>query len=66
MIGQFVARFGGGLKAWQLLLALLIVPSIPIAIWFSVLYHYFINGLEIGSRRWLLSVSYLSSIHWTR
>ncbi len=49
MIGQFVARFVGGLKAWQLLLALLIVPSIPIAIWFSVLYHYFINGLEIGS-----------------
>jgi hypothetical protein len=24
------------------------VPSIPIAIWFSVLYYYFSNGLEIG------------------
>jgi choline-glycine betaine transporter len=48
MIGQFVARFIGDLKAWKLLLALLVVPSIPIAIWFSVLYYYFSNGLEIG------------------
>ena len=47
MIGQFVARFVGGLKAWQLLLALLIVPSIPIAIWFSVLYYYFDTGLAV-------------------
>jgi len=49
MIGQFVARFVGDLEAWKLLLALLIVPSIPIAIWFSVLYFYFSNGLEIGT-----------------
>ena len=49
MIGQFVARFVGDLKAWHLLLALLIVPSIPIAIWFSVLYYYFTTGLEIGA-----------------
>jgi glycine betaine transporter len=48
MIGQFVARFVGGLEAWKLLLALLIVPSIPIAIWFSVLYYYFNNGMDIG------------------
>ncbi len=48
MIGQFVARFASGLKAWQLLLALLIVPSIPIAVWFSVLYLYFSNGLDIS------------------
>ncbi|MFT5335955.1 MAG: glycine betaine transporter [Halioglobus sp.] len=47
MIGQFVARFVGGLKTWKLLLILLIVPSIPIAIWFSVLYYYFSNGLDI-------------------
>ena len=53
--GQFVARFVGGLKAWQLLLALLIVPSVPIAIWFSVLYYYFSNGLEIGTW-WRLSM----------
>jgi len=49
MIGQFVSRFVGGFKAWQLLLALLIVPSIPIAIWFSVLYYYFSSGLEVGA-----------------
>ncbi|MGH8222649.1 MAG: BCCT family transporter, partial [Woeseiaceae bacterium] len=49
MIGQFVARFVGNLRSWQLLLALVIVPSIPIAVWFSVLYYYFNNGLEIGS-----------------
>ncbi len=49
MIGQFVARFTNNLPAWKLLLALLIVPSIPIAIWFSVLYFYFSNGIEIGT-----------------
>ncbi|MCH9005076.1 MAG: BCCT family transporter [Proteobacteria bacterium] len=49
MIGQFVARFVGDLKAWQLLFALVIVPSIPIAIWFSILYYYFSNGLDIGA-----------------
>lgn len=48
MIGQFVSRFVSGIKAWKLLLALLIVPSIPIAIWFSVLYYYFSAGLAIG------------------
>jgi len=47
MIGQFVARFVGGLKVWQLLLALLVVPSIPIALWFSVLYFYFSNDLQV-------------------
>jgi len=48
MIGQFVSRFVGGLKTWKLMLALLIVPSIPIAIWFSVLYYYFSYDIEIG------------------
>lgn len=47
MIGQFVSRFVGGLKTWQLLAALLIVPSILISIWFSVLYYHFINHIEI-------------------
>lgn len=47
MIGQFVARFVGGLKTWQLLAALMVVPSIPIAIWFSVLYYYFDNGIVV-------------------
>lgn len=48
MIGQFVARFVGGIKTYQLLLALLIIPSIPIAIWFSVLYYYFTNNLTVS------------------
>ncbi len=48
MIGQFVARFVGNLKTWQLLLSLLIFPSIPIALWFSVLYFYYNQGMEIS------------------
>ncbi|MGA8205225.1 MAG: hypothetical protein WB812_11945 [Woeseiaceae bacterium] len=48
MIGQFVARFVSGLKAWQLLPALIVVPSIPIAIWFAVLYYYFQNKIDVG------------------
>ena len=41
MIGQFVARFVGAMRTWQLAAALLVIPSIPIAAWFSVLYFYF-------------------------
>lgn len=48
MIGQFVARFSGGLPAWQLCIAMLVVPSIPIAIWFSVLYLHFSHTIAIG------------------
>jgi choline-glycine betaine transporter len=47
MIGQFVARFVSGLKTWQLLLALLVVPSIAIALWFSALYYYFVNDIAV-------------------
>ncbi len=46
MIGQFTARFVGGLRTYQVLAAMLIFPSIPIAIWFSILYYYSANGLE--------------------
>ena len=49
MIGQFVARFVGGLPAWKLFVALIVVPSIPIAIWFSVLYYYFSNEVSISA-----------------
>ena len=55
MIGQFVARFVGGLEAWKLFVALLVVPSVPIAIWFSVLYYYFNGALEIGAS-WRLAM----------
>jgi choline-glycine betaine transporter len=46
MIGQFTSRFVGGLRAYQVLVAMLVFPSIPIAIWFAVLYYYSANGLE--------------------
>lgn len=49
MIGQFVSRFTPGIKAWQLLITLLVIPSIPIAIWFSVLYYYHANTLAISA-----------------
>lgn len=45
MIGQFTSRFVGGLRTWQVLAALLIFPSIPLAIWFVVLYFYHSNDL---------------------
>lgn len=46
MIGQFTSRFVGGLRTYQVLAAMLVFPSIPIAIWFTVLYYYSANGLE--------------------
>ncbi|WP_299010170.1 BCCT family transporter [uncultured Shewanella sp.] len=46
MIGQFTSRFVGGLKAYQVLIAMMIFPSIPIAIWFTVLYYYSTHGLN--------------------
>jgi len=47
MIGQFVARFLGGIKPMQLLFALLILPSIPIALWFTVLFHFYSEGIVL-------------------
>jgi len=47
MIGQFTSRFVGGLKTYQVLAAMLIFPSIPIAAWFAVLYHYHEAGIAI-------------------
>ena len=46
MIGQFTSRFVGGLRTQYLLLALLFIPSIPLAIWLSVLYFYHTNEIE--------------------
>lgn len=40
MIGQFVARFVGGLRVWQLAVAMVILPSIPLGLWFCVLFVY--------------------------
>ena len=48
MIGQFVARFVGGLRTYQLMIALLVLPSIPIGLWFSVLYIYHTEAIELA------------------
>ena len=45
MIGQFTARFVGGLKTYQVLIAMMVFPSLPIAIWFTVLYYYSANEI---------------------
>lgn len=49
MIGQFTARFVGGLRTWQLMLAMLVFPSLAIGTWFTVLYYYHAEGLSIST-----------------
>ncbi|WP_022963084.1 choline transporter [Halopseudomonas pelagia] len=49
MIGQFTARFVSGLRTWQLMLAMLIFPSVAIGTWFSVLYYYHAEELVIST-----------------
>ncbi len=49
MIGQFTARFVSGLRTWQLMIAMLVFPSIAIGTWFTVLYHYHAEGLDIAA-----------------
>ena len=56
MIGQFVARFVNGMAAWKLFIAILIVPSIPIALWLSVLYGYFAGGIPVSDSITLLMI----------
>jgi len=45
MIGQFTARFVGGMRTYQILIAMMVFPSIPIAVWFSILYYYSANAI---------------------
>ena len=45
MIGQFTSRFVGGLKTYQVLIAMMVFPSLPIAVWFTVLYYYSANEI---------------------
>jgi glycine betaine transporter len=47
MIGQFTARFVSGFKTWQLLLAMLVAPSVLIALWFTVLYCLYTQDITI-------------------
>ena len=48
MIGQFVARFVRNLATWQLLASLLVFPSIPLALWFSVIYFYYTQEVAVS------------------
>ena len=55
MIGQFVARFVGGLRVWQLVLAMVALPAIPLGLWFSVLFVYHQGGIVIpGWLNWFM------------
>jgi choline-glycine betaine transporter len=57
MIGQFTSRFVGGLTTWQLLASLLVFPSIPLAIWFSVAYSYHLNQIDMtGIVNWSMTI----------
>jgi choline-glycine betaine transporter len=47
MIGQFVARFVGGMPAWRLAFAMVILPAVPLGLWFCVLYVYHTNQITI-------------------
>jgi choline-glycine betaine transporter len=49
MIGQFVSRFIGRMRTWQLAVCLLVLPSIPIAGWFAVLWFYYRASLPVPS-----------------
>ncbi|WP_299687708.1 BCCT family transporter [uncultured Tateyamaria sp.] len=57
MIGQFTSRFVGGLTTWQLLASLLIFPSIPLGVWFTVAYWYHLNAIDMtGLVNWSMTV----------
>lgn len=57
MIGQFTSRFIGGLTTWQLLLALLVIPSIPLGMWFTVLYYYHLESIPTaGIANWAMAI----------
>jgi glycine betaine transporter len=47
MIGQFVARFIGRMRTWQLAVAMLVLPSIPLGTWFAVLWFYYRAQLAV-------------------
>ncbi len=55
MIGQFVSNFIGGLRTWALAVAMVILPSIPLAAWFCVLHIYYQNDIAIpGWLNWFM------------
>lgn len=55
MIGQFVANFVGGMKSWRLAFAMVVLPTIPLGLWFAVLFIYFEQQIVIpGWLNWAM------------
>lgn len=57
MIGQFIARFLAGQRTITVLALLLVVPSIPLALWFAVLYQTHLDATILPPRFTLLMVA---------
>ena len=57
MIGQFIARFLAGQRTVTVLALLLVVPSIPLALWFAVLYQFHLEAAALPERYALLMVA---------
>ncbi len=55
MIGQFMSKFATNTSVRMLFVMMVIFPSIPLSIWFSVLYIYHSGGIEI-SPTWNLAM----------
>lgn len=49
MIGQFMAKFASNTSLGMLFILMVICPSIPLSIWFAVLYTYHSGGIEIST-----------------
>ena len=57
MIGQFIARFLAGQRTVTVLVLLLVVPSVPLALWFAVLYQFHLEAAALPERYALLMVA---------
>jgi glycine betaine transporter len=51
MIGQFMAKFASVMSVRRLAMLMIVIPSIPLALWFGVLYVYYSETINIPS--WL-------------
>ena len=65
MIGQFCARFVGAMSGRALMLSMLILPSIPLAIWFAVIYGYYTAPLPVPGfwKFWMVTVGVIFVIN---
>ena len=57
MIGQFIARFLAGQRILVVLALLLIVPSIPLGLWFAVLYQFHLAGTALPASFTVLMIA---------